>query len=123
MADVTADNLRDVTPAAWERNDNCDATPIADACEVGDLVKLVNGEFVLNPVNSTEADGVVLIKTYADQKNPSIGLHPEIDGYTGLTPGALVYRSADNPGKVSTTVAGNPVGKCRTATCIRFFVR
>jgi hypothetical protein len=86
----------------------------------GDLLSNSAAGWVLCPAAATEADGIALHDAYAGQGGVSIGIQGEIDGFSGLVPGAPLYPSATVPGGLDTTPAGLIRVKATTPSRIRF---
>jgi hypothetical protein len=102
MAAVTRVKARPVTPAGYEVVDKGIAV---EAWVAGDL--LVNGAsgWSKAPTGTLLAHGIALQDAYAGQGGCSIGLHGEMDGFSGLTPGDPLYPSGAVAGGLDTTAA------------------
>lgn len=108
MAAVTRVKAHPVSPPAYEVNDKGQA---AAALVAGDQLVLVtttpgNGfEKVWDKAPTTgitEADGIALM----DAKSGaivSVGIQGEMDGFSGMTPGAKLYPSGSTAGGLDTT--------------------
>lgn len=125
MAAVTRVKSRPTTVVGYEVNDKGSA---AEALTAGDLLKITGATandapvWSRLPAGQTEADGIALQDFYAGQAGISVGIHGEMAGFSGLTPGAPLYPSATVAGGLDTSaVAGSTIRvKARTATSIRF---
>lgn len=119
MAAVTRVKGRPVTPVGYEV---VDPGLAAEDFEAGDQAKLTAAGWVKLPAGADEADGIALQKYYAGQGGCSFGIHGEMDGFSGLTPGTRLYPSASVAGGLDTTaVSGATVRvKAVTATRIRY---
>lgn len=124
MAAVTRVKARPCAPAGYEVNDKGLA---AEAWVAGDL--LTNGADGWSKADAGTifAHGIALQDAYAGQGNCSIGIQGEMDGFSGLTPGAPLYPSAAVAGGLDTTeaelatdVPAPPQVRAATATRIRY---
>lgn len=124
MAAVTKVKPRFVSPVGYEEIDVCE---LLEDVEAGDLLQFTgdmsDGQAVMQlvPANATEqVDGVALQTGFAGQRGFDFGIVFEMDGFSGLAPGDLVYADAAVAGGLNTTANGDPVGKCVRGTRIRF---
>jgi hypothetical protein len=117
MAAVVRTKARPCAPAGYEVNDKGSVT---EAVVAGDLLKNGAGGWSKLAAGATEADGIALQDYYAGQGNCSIGIQGEMDGFSGLVPGAPLYPSAAVAGGLDTTAAGVIRVKAATATRIRY---
>lgn len=131
MAAITVVKARPVTPVGYEVNDSGVLTEDVTA---GQLLSNGAGGWSKCPTNQVEPDGIALQDGYAGQGNFPVGIQGEMDGFSGLTPGAKLYPSGSVAGGIDTsapvyyTVATTPVVnvpvvsklKAVTATRIRF---
>jgi len=127
MAAVTAGTLRPVSPPAYEVNDRGQA---AVAITKGQLLIITAAtpgtgyEFVVALATTTTTDPhAIALMDAAAGSLASIGIQGEMDGYTGLTPGAPLWPSATVAGGTDTTAptgAGSPRIRALTATRIRY---
>lgn len=107
MAAVTRVKAHPVSPPAYEVNDKGQA---AVAIVAGDQLVLVtttpgNGfEKVWDKASTSalEADGIALMDAKAGAI-VSVGIQGEIDGFSGMTPGAKLYPSGSTAGGLDTT--------------------
>ncbi len=118
MAPVTVVEAHPVTPAGYEFNT---VGRVTEAVTRGDQLKNGASGWSKLPAGATEADGIALVNGYAGQ-TIGIGLHGEMDGFSGLTPGTPLYPSASVAGGLDTTVvAGAAIRvKADTDTRIRY---
>jgi hypothetical protein len=115
MAAITRVKARPCAPAGYEVNDKGLA---AEAWVAGDL--LVNGADGWAKADGVdEAHGIGLQDAYAGQGNCSIGIQGEMDGFSGLTPGAPLYPSAAVAGGLDTTAVEGATVRVRAATATR----
>lgn len=120
MAAITRVKGRPVTPVGYEVNDKGTLTEDVTA---GDLLKNGSSGWSKAPITGiTEADGIALQDGYSGQSGFSIGIHGEMDGFSGMTPGTSLYPSTATAGGLDTTaITGAAVRvKARTATRIAF---
>jgi hypothetical protein len=117
VAAVTRVKARPCTPVGYEV---VDVGTVTEAVVAGDLLKnTVNGWTKL-AAEAVEADGIALQDYYAGQGGCSIGIHGEIDGFSGMTPGTPLYPSGAVAGGIDTTAAGVIRMKATTASRIRY---
>lgn len=106
MAAITVVRARPVTPAGYEVVDKC---VLSEAVVAGDLLiftgATTNGLSVMSKAltSTKEADGIALKDGYAGQQGFDVGIQGEMDGFSGLTPGAALYPSTGTAGKMDTT--------------------
>lgn len=117
MAAVTRVKARPVSPPGYEVNDKGTLT---EAVTAGDLLKNGASGWSKAAAGATEADGIALMDGYAGQAGFSIGIHGEMDGWSGMTPGTALYPSGSVAGGLDTTAAGVIRVKARTATRISY---
>jgi hypothetical protein len=121
MAAVTRVKARPCSPAGYEVNDKGLA---AAAWVAGDLLKNTAAGWrpLAGADDEIEPDGIGLQDAYAGQGNCSIGIHGEMDGFSGLTAGTPLYPSATVAGGLDTTaVTGAAIRvKAVTTTRIRY---
>lgn len=124
MAAVTKGTLRPVTPVGYEVVDTGEAKT---ALAVGDLVSITSD----TPANGnpkvwakaaitgiTEAMGIVL--TAAVAGGPvTVGICGEMDGYSGLTPGAALYPSTATAGETDTSAINGATVRMRAVSATR----
>ncbi len=114
MAAVTRVKAKPCAPVGYEVNDTCVLT---EAVTAGDLLKYTgtatNGVSNMSKAPITgivEADGIALMDGYAGQQGFSVGIQGEMDGFSGMTPGAPLYPSTATAGGLDTTpIASAPV--------------
>lgn len=128
MAAVTKGTLHPVSPPGYEVNDKGQA---AAAIAKGDLLVITsatpgNGfEKVWDkaPTSTVDPAGIALMDATAGGM-VSVGVHGEMDGYSGLTRGARLYPSASVAGGIDTTALAGTIVIVRavTATRIRYLL-
>lgn len=104
MSAATRVRARPCTPVGYEVVDKGVAV---EAWTAGDL--LVNGAsgWSKAPTGTLEAHGIGLQDAYAGQGGCSIGIQGEMDGWSGLTPGAPLWPSASVAGGLDTSAPVN----------------
>jgi hypothetical protein len=117
MAAVTRVTARPCTPVGYEV---VDKGTLAAAVVAGDLLKNSAAGWILAVAGATEADGIALQDGYSGQAGFSIGIQGEMDGFSGMTPGAALYPSASVAGGLDTTAAGVIRVKAASTTRIRY---
>ena len=136
MAAVTRVKARHVAPVGYEWIDTCE---LYEDVVAGDLLEFTGTVTDNMPVMrklaagaNAEADGVALKDGFAGQRGFDYGIHCEMDGWSGMTPGAPLYSSASTAGGIDTSANGvtptagaapvsyGLVGKAVKATRIRF---
>lgn len=117
MAAVTRVKARPCTVVGYEV---VEVGTLAEAVVAGDLLKNGASGWSKAAAGATEADGIALQDGYAGQSGFSIGIQGEMDGFSGLTPGAALYPSATVAGGLDTTAAGVIRVKATRATRIRY---
>ena len=123
MAAVTRVKARPCTPVGYEVVDKC---ALAADVVAGDLLKYTgassDGLAVMTKAaaGATEADGIALQDGYSGQAGFSVGIQGEMDGFSGMTPGAALYPSASVAGGLDTTAAGAIRVKAVRPTRIRY---
>jgi hypothetical protein len=100
MAAVTVVKCRPVTPPGYEVNDKGTLTEDVVA---GNLLSLGSSGWSKCPTDQVEPDGIALQDGYSGQANFPVGIHGEMDGFSGLTPGAKLYPSGSVAGDIDTT--------------------
>jgi hypothetical protein len=88
------------TPVGYEVVDRGKAVT---AWTAGDQLKNGDGGWSKLPAGAAEADGIGLMDAYAGQDGCDIGIHGEMDGFSGMTPGTPLYPSASVAGGLDTT--------------------
>jgi hypothetical protein len=104
------------SPAGYEVNDKGVAV---EAWVAGDLLTNGAGGWSKAVGGTLEAHGIGLQDAYAGQGNCSIGIHGEMDGFSGMTPGAALYPSATVAGGLDTTAVVGATIRVRAATASR----
>jgi hypothetical protein len=126
MALVAESKVRNVTPVAYEFNIR--ARLSEDISGAGTQLVytgvITDGVPVMSKAPTTgitEADGISLEKGSAGDVI-DVGISGELDGFTGMTPGAKLYPSTTSAGRLDTTAIANAVVrvKAHSATRIRF---
>lgn len=102
MPAVTRDVARVCTPVGYEFVDKGTAV---EAMTAGDQVTLGASGWSKAPAGTIEADGIALKDYYAGQRGCDFGIHGEMDGFSGMTPGTKLYPSASVAGGLDTTAA------------------
>lgn len=120
MAAVTrGTRVKPVTPAAYEYNEK----KLADVdILAGQLVKISATGVGLNPTSGTTPSGIALMDTPAGMLC-EFTRQGEIDGFSGLTPGATIYPSASAAGGLDTTVLASTVCLIEAVTATRVYFR
>lgn len=137
MAAVTRVKGRPCAPVGYEVNDTGAFAAAAGTVLAGDLLVITNEvppaghEKVWGkaPAGATAAHGIALMDGYAGG-TASVGIQGEMDGFSGMTPGAAAYPSATVAGGLDTTaptyvattppVPALPLIRAVTASRIRF---
>ena len=116
MAAVVRVKARPCTVVGYEV---VDKGTLTQAVVAGDL--LVNGAsgWAKAPTNATEAHGIALQDGYAGQSGFSIGIQGEMDGFSGMTPGAPLFPSDAVAGGIDTTPPSGAVARMRAASATR----
>jgi hypothetical protein len=96
-------------------------TPLLEDVVRGDELKLTSTGYRKREAGE-RADGIALMDGRDGQTGFDIGVIGELDGFSGLTPGASLYPDADTEGGLSTDVLDDfvPQVKAIRATRIRF---
>jgi hypothetical protein len=103
-----------------------DKVELTEAVTAGDLLNYTgtqsDGQARASkaPAGATEADGIALQDGYAGERGFSMGVQGEMDGFSGLTPGAALYPSGAVAGGLDTTAAGAIRVKAVKTTRIRY---
>lgn len=116
MAAVTRNKAIFVSPPGYEVND---AGTLTEDVTAGDL--LTNGATGWSKAAAgvAEAHGIALTDGYSGQANFDIGIHGEMDGFSGMTPGASLYPSGAVAGGLDTTQPAGAVTRVRASTDTR----
>lgn len=122
MAAVTRTKARPVTPVGYEVVDK--VTLGADVVAGDQLIyngSTSNGLSVMVKATTStiEAHGIALQDGYNGQSGFSVGIQGEIDGFSGMTPGTLLYPSASVAGGTDTTAPEDAVARMRAVTASR----
>lgn len=129
MAAVVRVKPRHVAPVGYEWIDICELTEDVVAGDFLEFTGVMSDNLPLMrklPAGaSAEPDGIALKDGYAGQRGLDYGIHCEMDGFSGLTPGDLVFSSAAVAGGQDTAANGTaPVsGKAIKPSRIRFQIR
>lgn len=139
MAAVTRVKPRHVAPVGYEWIDTCELTEDVVAGDLLEFTGVMNDNMPLMrklPAGANaEPDGVALKDGFAGQRGFDYGIHSEMDGFSGGTPGDSVYSSASvsggldtSPNGVTPAAAAPPVsyglcGKFVKPSRIRFQIR
>lgn len=118
MAAVTKVAPLSVAPTGYEVNDKGMTT---EAIARADQIIIGASGISKCTAGSIECHGIAL-KAAAVGMLVEYGVHGEMDGFSGLTPGAPLYPSATVAGGLDTTATATPIVRVRavTATRIRF---
>lgn len=126
MAAVTVGTLHPVSVPGYEYNDKGQA---AVAITKGNLLIITatapgsgyDKVWDKAPITVTDPHGIALMDAAAGA-TVSVGIQGEMDGFTGLTPGANVYPSASVIGGIDTAKPSGAVERIRavSATRIRY---
>jgi len=136
MAAVTRVKARPVSPPGYEVNDK---GYIVGACTTGDLLVQDGAAavpyghemvWVKAPAGTINAQGIALMDVGTAGGTASVGIHGEMDGFSGMTRGTPLYPSATVVGGLDTTattfaattppVSAQPNVRAITATRIRY---
>lgn len=121
--DITVVKARPCSPAGYEVNDKTTASlPLLSAVVAGDLLALGSTGWDKTATSATDADGIALRPGYAGEVGFDIGIQGEMDGFSGLTPGAGLYPSLTTAGKIETVGNSGAVKRIKAVrtTRIRF---
>lgn len=116
MAAVVRTKGRPVTPVGYEFNDK---GVCAETWDTGDQLINSAAGWVKAPVDALEAHGIALNPATAGDRGCDIGLHGEMDGFSGLVPGAPLYPSTTVAGGLNTTAVVGATIRVRAATATR----
>lgn len=122
MAAITVVKARACSPPGYEVNDTCE---LADDVTAGDLLVLsgtVSGGLPVMekaPTTALEPDGIALQDGYDGQRGFSYGIQGEMDGFSGLTPGALLYPSGTTAGVIDDTKPTGAANRIKAVTTTR----
>jgi hypothetical protein len=129
MAAVVRVKPRHVAPVGYEWIDTCELTEDVVAGDFLEFTGVMSDNLPLMsklPAGAdAEPDGIALKDGFAGQRGFDYGIHCEMDGFSGLTPGDLIFSSAAVAGGQDTAANGNaPVsGKVIKPSRIRFQIR
>jgi hypothetical protein len=126
MAAVTKGTVKYVTPAGMGFTDRGQA---ATDMLVGDLLIIATTTpntgfekvYQKAPVSTVDPAGIVIQDCKAGEP-VNVGVIGELEGYTGLTPGAPLYSSPSVVGGIDTVLVTGAIGRVRavSTTRIRF---
>lgn len=111
--------VRNVTPVAYEYYDKGTAT---EAIAVGDLVSITSSG-VSKAAASTTAPSGICIKDAIAGGVVEFARQGELDGFTGMTPGARLYPSASVAGGIDTSSLASTVCLIEAVTATRIYFR
>lgn len=100
MAAVTRVKARPCSPPAYEVVES--AAVLTEAVVAGDLLILGAAGWSKATTTTDNAHGIALQDGYAGQRDASIGIQGEMDGFSGMTPGAPLYPSTAVAGGIDT---------------------
>jgi hypothetical protein len=123
MAAVTIGTLRPVTVPGYEVNDKGQA---ATAITKGQLLVITAATpgsgydkvYDKAPTTATDPAGIALMDAAAGGL-VSVGIHGEMDGFTGLTPNAMLYPSATVAGGIDTAKPAGAIERIRAVSPTR----
>jgi hypothetical protein len=123
MAAVTVGTLHPDTPPGYEYNDKGQA---ATAIAKGQLLVVTTATpgagyvtvWDKAPTTTTDPAGIALMDAAAGG-TVSVGIRGEMDGFTGLTPGAFLYPSATVAGGIDTSKPAGAVERMRAVSATR----
>lgn len=101
MAAVTRVKARPCTPVGYEVVEK--SATLTEAVVAGDLLTLGASGWSKAATSTVNAHGIALQDGYAGQKDASVGIQGEMDGFSGMTPGAPLYPSGTTAGGIDTT--------------------
>lgn len=123
MAAIVRVKARPCTPVGYEV---VDKVALSVDVVAGDLLEATGAMSGGLPImakaaaGALDVDGIALQDGYAGQAGFSMGLHGEMDGFSGLTPGTPLYPSGAVAGGIDTTAAGIIRIKAVTTGRIRY---
>jgi hypothetical protein len=125
MAAITRVKARPCAPAGYEVNDK---VTLAGDVVAGDLLAFTgdmsNGQAVMDlaAADAEDVAAIALQNGYEGQAGFSVGIQGEMDGFSGMTPGDLLFPSATVAGGLddAPTTAATPNIRAVTTTRIRF---
>lgn len=129
MAEIVRVKPRHVAPVGYEWIDICELTEDVAAGDFLEFTGVMNDNLPLMSrlpaAANAEPDGIALKAGFAGQRGLDYGIHCEMDGFSGGTPGDLVYSSAAVAGGQADVANGTaPVsGKFIKPSRIRFQLR
>jgi len=91
-----------VSPPGYEVNDTCE---LAEDVAAGDLLEYTGAMKSGQPVMQKSAtgedpDGIALMSGKQGERGFDVGIQGEMDGFSGLTPGALLFSSTATAGDI-----------------------
>ena len=126
MAAVNRVKARNVTPVGYEVNDK---VALSEDVTAGDQLvytgTTVNGFPVMGKAPTSgikEAHGIAIKNGLQGEEGFDVGLQGEMDGFSGMTPGADLYPSTGTAGGLDTTAITGATVRVRAvkATRIRY---
>ena len=100
MAAVTRVKARPCTPVGYEVVEK--AATLTEDVTAGDLLTLGASGWSKAGTSTVSAHGIALQDGYAGQKDASVGIQGEMDGFSGMTPGTPLYPSGTTAGGLDT---------------------
>lgn len=125
MPDITSVRPRPCTPAGYEFNDVCELAADVTAGQLLTYTGDMSGNMAVMTVaavGATDVHGIALQDGKAGDRGVDVGIHGEMDGFSGLTPGTKLYRSGDTAGAIGTTAVATQGARivAVTDTRVRF---
>jgi hypothetical protein len=125
MAAITRVRARPCSPVGYEVNDR---VVLADDVVAGDLLTytgaVTNGLAVMGlaAADAEDVHAIALKNGYDGQEGFDVGIQGEMDGFSGMTPGDLLFPSATVAGGLddAATTAATPNIRAVSATRIRY---
>lgn len=106
MAAITRTKGRPVTPVGYEVND---VGTVTEDITAGDLLQLGSSGWSKCLAGEVEAHGIALKDYYSGQGGCDVGIQGEMDGFSGLAPGAALWPSPSVAGGIDTAAPENSV--------------
>lgn len=102
MASVTRSSPHFVSPPGHEVTDKCE---LSEDVSAGDLLAYTGAMSAGQPVmqkcpTGDEPDGIALKDGKSGKRGFDVGIVGEMDGFSGLSPGADLYASTTTPGDI-----------------------
>lgn len=124
MASVTRNSPHPVSPPGYEVNDTCE---LSEDVAAGDLLEFTGSMSAGQPVmqkcpTGNEPDGIALTDGKSGERGFDVGVQGEMDGFSGLSPGADLYASTATAGDIDDASGSGTAApiKAIRATRIRY---